>query len=440
MRKFSILFACLMLSCSTTSLNFNPAPTTVVNEPDLSIPFVLRTTDLILARPVHNVKPSENQVITDAATTPTRADDSGLVAPSKKTKPRKQKQPVVQTRRDKKEPMAKAGETADSETFATTFMIQDVCPPLPAPGRFPPPGDREAATAMQCLKGVGVTAVPAPADELYEIRPPTGLIKWGRHTNLSVSYIENSLLIKDIGVKVEDKRADIIKNVGTAAATGFTLGGPIGAVYGAAIGVILPIVTTTGDYSLESGERSHFCDTKGSDAAPEKPALYLPVAIHLEDAKKTLQNNNHPGGCWKKLPNNSGWYYMMKWTGNPKTEIGGTINPEDFFAKTNRTSFPYSVCRSAEIYVAWQKEKRVVKAVFNTTVADSRHLRTMPLPDSGSITIGKVCGANLKVESSLDNSAAIDAAFTAAQNIVKASDTHDSQGTDKDKSSDSSSQ
>jgi hypothetical protein len=65
------------------------------------------------------------------------------------------------------------------------------------------------------------------------------------------------------------------------------------------------------------------------------------------------------------------------------------------------------------------KEKSKLNVVsFRTTIADPDHLRTMPLPAKGTITMGAVCGANLKVQGSLDNSAAVDAAFTAAQTIV----------------------
>jgi hypothetical protein len=420
-----LIAVCCVTACNHPSVKYGEAPAAITDpsaagsgptataKPDSKFPFFLRTTTLILAQPT--ARSSTGQ--------PNPAAEQRVTAPQR---PAAREAGILPT------PSAPADNTGNSSGDLTP---RDACPPSPSH-----PGD--------CLEGTTLTSAPAEDYRtMYEIDSVHHDIwHWGTTLDLSVSYVDGTHLLNEVGIKSVDNRATILKQLGESITAGFAVGGPYGAAAAGVLTIAASVIREAG-LDAKTALKPYLCTDKGMAGWTDTPKhLLLPVAITLSDAKATgIQPQGADantelgklGGCWAPLPRteNTGWLYQLTFT-RPEIESRGTIVPALYFGRAGtvveRDSLPYSNCQSVTLRVAWWKDLADSLTTgssadirsYASVVADPDRLRAMRLPQTGTITMGKVCGANLKIDSasSANNAAVVDALFTAAKAIKEAQD------------------
>ena len=260
---------------------------------------------------------------------------------------------------------------------------------------------------------IAVSVVPREqGTAVYAIVPKSqwlGMV----NTKIQATYYDNSRIIHQLGTKVEDSRIKIIQAIGAAAV------------------------------------QAVMFDAKTADKADEK--LTLPVIINPDD---------FDFGTWAELPGNPAWSFRL--TQKPQPEDIDAMPVTDFFDKYddahwfNSTSvFPVSSCRSVKLNIinlsidaingAKKKnsdikgknsdpyndpiEKSILEEYRNTKeklkkkekqqdkteevrmeregnhlyavqLANPNYVRTVRMPDAGTVLTHTVCGADTTTEAS----------------------------------------
>ena len=211
----------------------------------------------------------------------------------------------------------------------------------------------------ECFEEVKTIVTPKEYTKgnLYAIVPEDNL--WST-TNLSVSYVGDTHLIKQIGTEVIDHRKDYIEAVG--------------AIVGTAA-VIKPLWIQA-----------------------EQISLRLPVVIDVDEA--------FGKSMWQRLSmdNDKWWFQLRADSQNPN----GTVDTKAFFdqfANKKTSSFGFSSCREAILYICYDdsQPKIAIESApvkIHLTVIDPSRLETLKLPDKGSLSMHDLCGADLTTQAS----------------------------------------
>ena len=207
-----------------------------------------------------------------------------------------------------------------------------------------------------CDKTVSAVAVPIPYEGMTLGIEPTR--SWFIYTHMAPSYYPNSLRLQTLEISVEDKRMEALDTVGAIAVGSAKIAaGPGAGGFGAhALGM----------------------------TTPSKPKLQLPVVIDLADAKKA-QSTPAP------LAGNPGWTYTLRFLDDP--DRMGFRRSSD--VSNVHGAVVTALCRPVAITLT----APAVKLVLGTTVADPDYILPIPLPPSGSLNFGTLCGADVKMQS-----------------------------------------
>jgi hypothetical protein len=228
-----------------------------------------------------------------------------------------------------------------------------------------------AAIANVLLSEVTVLSLPTESRaNLIEIVPQTqwlGLVK----THLSISYADNTSLIRRIGSSVEDNRIKVIQAIGG----GFAAVGGMGIV--------------------------GFADSEQPAPIAE---LHLPIVIRFDSAEVD--------GRWRKLSGtNHKWAYRYADAADKDEESWdkGTTLAKTYFAayddekwfNATRT-FPLSACKDLLFELAYSVSEDSMdnhwRIAYGVRVADSSFVRAYALPPKGSINVHTACGADIVTE------------------------------------------
>ena len=198
--------------------------------------------------------------------------------------------------------------------------------------------------------------------------------------NFSVTYFDNTQLVKSIGTNVVDERIKIIESVGATIVSAIPLFGLL---------------------------------KKKSEFEDELEILKLPVVIDLNNISNDIT------GKWFKITGYKHWWYKVLF--DSEEEPKGTVSSGTFFSKyadKHTRSWPYSCCRDISLLVTRSKNEPsgliIEYAVFNLKIADPNHLNTINFPIKGNISMHSICGADVKSET-----AEISSTFEVVEAIMK---------------------
>jgi hypothetical protein len=177
---------------------------------------------------------------------------------------------------------------------------------------------------------------------------------WMVYTRMAPSYYPNSLRLQTLELSVDDKRQEALQTFGALA-----------------VGVAK---TSSGAGFAGAGAREQ--------AAPKK--LTLPIILDLADAKATITKD-------APLPRNEaeGWTYHIRFMDDPEKEGFPRFDDRQNVHRAILTS----LCRPVQITLT----NGNVQVVLGVTVADPDYLLPIPLPPSGTVTFGTLCGANMQM-------------------------------------------
>jgi hypothetical protein len=207
-----------------------------------------------------------------------------------------------------------------------------------------------------------LTVTPAETADVYYIVPDQSIFK---HVDLTVSYFDNTRLIKSIGAPVTDNTVKVISSIGGVLAT------------------VAPLML------------SFVAEDPTRPAAPDKtpPSLSLPTVLDFSEPR-TLEAALSSTGA--SIPGTR-WKYRLIAHGTD----GTAVPSKDFFAQKGSTgNYPFSACLSGTLQItddadhAFAEKQRV--ASFPITIADPRYVRTVALPAKGTLTAHTVCGVDVK--------------------------------------------
>jgi hypothetical protein len=292
---------------------------------------------------------------------------------------------------------------------------------------------KSAEVQADCLVKVTVKST-AISDGDYYIAIPGNWFPWVR-TGLAATTVDgDDSIIKTVAVSFNDQTKQAIARAGTGAVAGFGIAGPYGAIVGAIGGLVISLPDRGKVWAEVPLEKVSFTNlicksdqVRGENVnKPANIALTLPVTIDLRDALK--ENEGKEDGCWHLLPDNpfakrngnakdinkgNGWLYRVTLGDKPF----GAQSPSAYFAKANngwepRHDFPFTACQDAKIHLVWWqtiqdampikdsdlKDLRFKYHSFPIKVANPDLIQVVPLPRAGSITLGAVCGANVKYD------------------------------------------
>jgi hypothetical protein len=200
-----------------------------------------------------------------------------------------------------------------------------------------------------------VLVTPAEAGSIYGIVPRPSIFS---SIALSVSYFDNTRLVKSIGAPVTDNTLKVISSVGGI------------------LSVLAPFVLHV------------------REATPE---LFLPVVLDFADGKKLEEALSDAGAA---VPGATAWWYRL----HEATPDKAAEDAKAFFKPGSTVeSFPYSACLNGtlELWTGSDPSRRFKTgdvARFPVTIADPRHVRTIALPAKGIVVMHTVCGADVKAE------------------------------------------
>jgi hypothetical protein len=136
------------------------------------------------------------------------------------------------------------------------------------------------------------------------------------------------------------------------------------------------------------------------------------TAASLRPFVVEVQSKNQSAGVL-----NDGWTYSFKY--DSLTPPEGTVTYRDFLTRSvgHKVSYwPTPACRSATLTIG--RESNQTQSAFHVVVADPDVLRLQPLPVSGKVELGTVCGASVTgsqdsdaLQSASDDLAALQAAI-----------------------------
>ena len=198
----------------------------------------------------------------------------------------------------------------------------------------------------------------------YAIKPHESV--WSK-TSVSVSYIDNTRLIKSIGTSFEDNRIKVIESAG------------------AIITSLLPmfgVLSKAPGIEIETGK---------------KEMLNLPVVIDLTEM------NDAESIAWSKIPGHEQWWYKIELL-NPQPD---SRKSSEYFKEIDGIAvraLAYSSCQDAKLLVTHSVSKPtsvvIDAATFNIRIANPNYVCTLNFPAKGSIAMHSICGADIKTEES----------------------------------------
>jgi len=210
-----------------------------------------------------------------------------------------------------------------------------------------------------CFNTIGAVVSPKEHTQggLLAIVPVAELFT---STDLAVSYIPETYLIKQVGVRVKDYTADLIGLVGS----GFRAGAAISGAF--------------------------------EKAGPQQKLLSLPFVIDVDEARKRQD--------WTEVgERNQNWWY---WLIIDPTSAPAAVDARTFFsmhAQSTTDVFPISSCREATLYFVYDTQKPTIEpekaaARFRLAVIDPSKVETIKIPMKGAIKMHTRCGADIESE------------------------------------------
>jgi hypothetical protein len=253
-----------------------------------------------------------------------------------------------------KPPAGKIGGTTAGPTERTTTTAAGM---LNAVTAAPTP-----VSNVETLQKVGASVIVTASEDkrfLFGLNPVESI--WFK-PNVSVTYFDNSRMIKVIGTDAQDDRIKVIQGIG---------------------GALASLIT------VAAGAPAKKVEVTATDAAP----LSLPVAIDIS-------SYDFGASAWVGIQGNPGWEYKVSLQVDPR----GTKQRDDFFssfADKSTRAFPLSSCQDGDLQIRKSKgtnanEDRAVS--YPIRIADPRNVETMLLPYKGSITMHTICGADLATQ------------------------------------------
>ncbi|MFH2218177.1 MAG: hypothetical protein ABII68_00775 [Pseudomonadota bacterium] len=198
----------------------------------------------------------------------------------------------------------------------------------------------------------------------YAIKPHESV--WSK-TSVSVSYIDNTRLIKSIGTSFEDNRIKVIESAG------------------AIITSLLPMFGI-------------LCKAPGIETeAGKKETLNLPVVIDLTEM------NDAESIAWSKIPGHEQWWYRIELL-KPQSDSKKSLEYFKEIDGTTVRALAYSSCQDAKLLVTNSESQppadKIDTATFNIRIANPNYVCTLNFPAKGSIAMHSICGADIKTEES----------------------------------------
>jgi len=225
-------------------------------------------------------------------------------------------------------------------------------------------------TSVSDVKEIGqkdVRAIVTAAESkkhFYAIKPHESV--WSK-TSVSVSYIDNTRLIKSIGTSFEDNRIKVIESAG------------------AIITSLLPmfgVLSKAPGIEIETGK---------------KETLNLPVVIDLTEM------NDAESIAWSKIPGHEQWWYRIELLSSQSD----SRKSSEYFKEIDGIAvraLAYSSCQDAKLLVTHSVSKPtsvvIDAATFNIRIANPNYVCTLNFPAKGSIAMHSICGADIKTEES----------------------------------------
>ncbi len=235
-------------------------------------------------------------------------------------------------------------------------------------------------------KNVSATVTPTESRKhFYAIKPHESI--WSK-TSVSVSYVDNTRLIKSIGTSFEDNRIKVI--------------GSVGAIITSVIGLGVKLAPVP-DLLMEE-------------------ELNLPVVIDLSEI------DDAESFAWSRISRYKKWWYKIDLL-NPQSD---RRKSSEYFKEIDGTAvraFAYSSCQDAKLFVTYSETQPTSTqdlkvTLFNIRIANPNYVCTLNFPAKGSIAMHSICGADIKTEESneVSNLDVVEALVKQVEAIKKAQD------------------
>jgi hypothetical protein len=229
---------------------------------------------------------------------------------------------------------------------------------------------KTSVNSVNELKEKNVRAIVTATESrkhFYAIKPHESA--WSK-TMVSVSYVDNTSLIKSIGTSFEDNRIKIIE------ASGAIITSLIPMFKAPLIAPVIPIPGISAEKKLN-----------------------LPVVIDLSE----MDDAQSIG--WSRIPGHELWWYKIDLMDPPSD----SRKSSEYFNEINGTkvrALAYSSCQDARLFVTYSESQpsTIVAdvAMFNIRIANPNYVTTLNFPAKGSISMHSICGVDIKTEESKD--------------------------------------
>jgi hypothetical protein len=208
-----------------------------------------------------------------------------------------------------------------------------------------------------------VTATEAKK-HFYAVKPHESM--WTK-TYVSVSYVDNTRLIKSIGTGFEDNRIKVIE----------ALGG---------------IIVTAAGISKSAAMFGY-----KSTLPKDKEQLTLPVVIDLSNIDEA---ESQP---WKKISGYDKWWYKIELL-KPENKDDDRMKLSDFETNIGKEVryLAYSSCQDAKLKVVYSENQpeevmnNFDKFELDLRIANPNYVYTLNFPVKGSISMHSICGADIR--------------------------------------------
>ncbi len=228
-----------------------------------------------------------------------------------------------------------------------------------------------------------VRAIVTPTESknhLYAIKPHESV--WSK-TSVSVSYVDNTRLIKSIGTNFEDNRIKVIQSTGEIVAS------------------MIPMIGGL-PKAVKKLDRKKY-----KKVPPQKEQLNLPVVIDLSETGELKESD------WLKIPGYDQWWYKLDLSAQPPDSRESSKYFKKIDGAKKVRSLAYSSCQDAKLLVTHSTtnpnadtreegtpDKAKEVATFNIRIANPNYVSTLNFPAKGSIAMHSICGADIKTEES----------------------------------------
>lgn len=203
------------------------------------------------------------------------------------------------------------------------------------------------------------TSTVTPRNTLYAIKSANA---WYIDAKYTISYQQNSSMLKSFGVELIDNRAKYIQELGSVAAAliPFLIGAPP-KVQDDILRKILP-------YNVNVNE----CFGTALDMKGDGNLVSCEMPLKDKDGKDT---------DWKVI------------VVTDRNDQSKTTSYESFFTKDGyvSTDFPVPDCKEGFVYLKYQNEIQYLSPI---TFTNPTRLTTVPIPAKGSVTYHPICSAD----------------------------------------------